>query len=230
MKKLFITICCTLIAVSLSAQSKIQFGLRLSPVVSWANTKDSTKADYVLPDSISSSARLGLSYGLTVIYNIADNFGIQTGLHIVDKGYNLKGQFGSDSKENRKISTLEIPIALRLRSKPIGSEALGMRIRGLAGGSLDFNVIGQKIKTENYPSTFKYSTKWAQPLGASLLFGLGVEWNVAKVGTFDLGVSYHKGMTNARILKGYETNGNVINPLKVRQKYDYMALDISYLF
>ncbi len=234
MKK-FLSVCFVMfMAFHAIGQSKVQFGLRLSPVISWANTKDSTNTPYELPESIKSSASMGISYGLALNYFFADNFGIYTGLNWITKGYNLNGPLYSPLsetyKQKRRMSTLEIPIALRLRSKPIGPESLGMRIRGLAGVSADINVSGKVTDNPTTPLGKKYSTKWYQPFGVSTLFGLGVEWNIEKVGTFDLGVSYHKGLINQRLDKALDGNNNIINPSKLRQRYDYMSLDVSYLF
>ena len=223
-------------ALGAIGQSKFQFGLRLSPIVSWANTKDSAKTAYVYPNGVKSGSSLGFSYGLAINYLFADNFGLTSGLNWVVKGQNLSGQlYAADSitteyKQKRRLSNLEIPLALRLRSKPIGPESLGMRVRGLAGITADINVGGKVTDSPASPANVKYSSKWYQPAGISTLFGLGVEWNIEKVGTFDLGLSYHKGLLNQRLLKAADGNGNIINPSKFRQRYDYMSLDVSYLF
>lgn len=234
-KVLFSLLLMLAVSSTVTAQSKIRFGLRLSPVVSWANTKDSTGAKYELPSGVSSSARMGISYGLTIIYQMADNFGLQTGVNWVDRGYKLKGTLyapltTTSYTQKRKLSALEIPILLRLRSGYIGKEELGLKIRGLVGVSADINVSGKVEDSPATPLGIKYSTKWYQPAGASTVFGLGVEWKIDKVGTFDLGASYHKGLINSRLDKKTETNGNWINPSRLRQRYDYVALDLTYLF
>lgn len=220
------------VSVSVSAQSKIRFGLRLSPAFGLTQTKDSTKTIYK-PDG--AKTRLGWAYGLTIIYQMADNFGFQTGASWVDRGYTVSN---SAYKQNVKLSCLEIPVYLRLRSRLIGPESLGLRIRGLVGASADVNI-ATKTKMTISGTTKEYTNMAGssdainnvpvvlpgyQPISASGVFGLGVEWDIAKVGTFDLGVSYHRGLTN--VLRMARAN----NPLQYTQRMGYLGIDISYLF
>lgn len=199
---------------SLQAQSKLSFGLRLSPIFGVTRSVvDSSKTVY---KEDGASTRLGMAYGLTVIYKAAENFGIQTGASYVSRGYTIK----NDSlKQNTRLSCVEIPVYLRLR-RPVGPETLGLSVRGLLGADANINVSTLTSKTPAGQSTTQ-STDMSdfQPVGACGVFGLGVEWNVEKVGLFDLGVSYHRGITN--VLKKS-------NPLS--QQMGYVGIDFAYLF
>lgn len=214
MKKILFACVCALVTMgSLQAQSKLSFGLRISPIFGVTRSiVDSTKTLYK-PDG--AATRLGMAYGLTVIYKAAENFGIQTGASYVSRGYTIK----NDSvKQNTRLSCVEIPVYLRLR-RPVGPENLGISVRGLLGADANINVATLTKKTIGGQSTESTDLSGFQPVGACGVFGLGVEWDVEKVGLFDLGVSYHRGITN--VLKKS-------NPLS--QQMGYVGIDFAYLF
>ena len=109
-------------AVSLQAQRGLKMGLRFSPIFSFANITDSTGASV----DGNLSTRPGLSYGLSVNYGFQDNVGFHTGLHIVNKGYRRTSSIKVDSaitvndaSENVRITTVEIPLALRGRTNEV---------------------------------------------------------------------------------------------------------------
>lgn len=214
-KVLFSLLLMLAVSASVTAQSKIRFGLRLSPVFGITRTIiDSTKSVYK-PDG--AATRLGMAYGLTIIYQMADNFGIQTGASYVSRGYTIKNSL---LKQNTRLSCLEIPVYLRLRSRLVGPESLGMRIRGLVGATGDVNLTTlTKSTITGLNETTSTDMGNFQPISASGVFGLGVEWDLAKVGILDLGVSYHRGLTN--VLKKS-------NPLS--QTMGYLGIDVGYLF
>lgn len=220
------------------AQEGLQIGLRFSPIVSFANITDSTGA--TVPDDL--STRLGLSYGLSVNYGFQDNVGLHTGLHIVNKGYRRVSTIQVDSavtindaRENVRITTVEIPLALRGRTNDIGG---GFHIVGTFGATIDIST-GYRNQWENVnPATYEVNTggegqlnqasTYLFPIGLSFVFGAGVDWEIDRVGTVNLGLTYHQGLTNINTRSGGwepQTRGASENI-----RINYVALDLSFFF
>jgi len=85
---------------------------------------------------------------------------------------------------NMKITTVEIPLALKMRSNEVADN---IRLLGFFGFTLDFNVSG---KANNI-----VINKELNKIGTSLVVGTGAEYNVG-FGNINVGLSYHLGMTD----------------------------------
>ncbi len=222
----------------LQAQEGIRMGLRFSPIISFANITDSTGA--TISDEITS--RAGLSYGLSVNYGFSDNVGLHSGLHIVNKGYRRTSTFNIDSaitindaSENVRITAVEIPIALRGRTDDIGN---GIHIVGTFGGTIDISTGYRNQWKEVNPATYEVNTggsgqlnraaEYLFPVGLSFVFGAGVDWEIDRVGTLNLGVTYHQGLTNLNARNGGFQTGT--KGASENIKLNYVALDLSFFF
>jgi len=202
------------LSVGLFAQEGFKIGLRFSPIFSFGTVLDSTKKDVAGFDK---SPKIGLSYGLLINYGFTENYGIHTGIHVVNKGY--RGTDATlDSTVNLRVTTLEVPIALKLRSPEIGS---GIHIKGLFGVSADINLAMKKLTTINSVETESRESNELIPVSASFIFGTGVEWEF-DFGMIDFGVSYHQGLTNVNRKKNSGYNGFI--------RLNYVAIDLGYYF
>lgn len=217
-----------LAASNLFAQQGVKIGLRFSPIVSFANITDSSNNR--VSDDV--GTRVGLSYGLMVNYGLTDNFGIQSGIHIVSKGYNRSGVANLDTSGtvnfSQKVSmtTVEIPIALRGRSPEIGN---GIFITGVFGISADISA-GYKNEFEGIdPITgaasaeggTKSGSEFLTPVNLTFIFGPGVELEY-DWGLINAGVIYHQGLSNMN------NRSNIGNQETIRM--NYVSLDLAYFF
>ena len=100
---------------------------------------------------------------------------------------------------NANITTVEIPLALKMRS---GDIANGLRLRGIFGGQLGLNVSSKTTtKFGSISDESRKTSDYYQPLSLDFLVGGGVEYDIESVGTLDFGLSYHNGLT--RFNKNY---------------------------
>lgn len=202
------------------AQSPIRLGLKFNPIVSFARVTDEDKKSI---DGLEKSSKIGFSGGLMMDFNFSERAAFHTGLLIVRRGYDYSYPFTlSDSAMTREtrsidasITTVEIPLALKMRS---GDIANGLRLRGLFGGQLGLNV---SSKTETQLETSRKTSDYYQPLSVDFLVGAGVEYDIESVGTLDFGLSYHNGLTRFNKKKTSD---------QIRTLVHYFSLDIGFFF
>jgi hypothetical protein len=198
-------ICLLFSSKALAQADKFSFGIRVNPLITSVRVTDEDKNVV----NLNEKGRAGIGFGLIAAYNFTEKFAFYSGANIVSKGYKFKG---TDSKIN--LTYLEIPIALKLRTNEISN---GIAFRFLAGLSGNIAVGG---KTEVAGNTKKGTGDYVVVVPDALI-GLGVEWTKDNIGTFDLGVSYHHGLSKVR--KTPNTNDPII-------KLSYVSLDLGYYF
>jgi hypothetical protein len=210
------------------AQSPVRLGLKFNPIVSYARITDEDKKSI---DGLEKSSKLGFSGGLMMDFNFSERAAFHTGLLIIKKGYNYSYPFSVTSNDsipvtttetrtiNTNVTTVEIPLALKMRS---GDIAEGLRVRGLFGGQLGLNVSSKTITDiGGVTQEDRKTSNYYQPLSIDFLVGAGVEYDIETVGTIDVGLSYHNGLT--RFNKKEDSGG-------VRALLHYFSLDIGFFF
>ncbi|MFN0201802.1 MAG: porin family protein [Bacteroidia bacterium] len=203
MKKLVFTLFAIACFSNTFAQSKIDAGIRISPIISTTSVFNS---DGVKQGGYSS--KLGFIASLMMNYNFTENFSVHTGL-----GYKMHGFTNSTLVKSKiNINSVEIPVALRLRTPEIGGNT-GIHIRALAGTNIDIHTGGTVKIGDAVTKLQKLS-----PIGIGLLTSLGIDWTIEKVGMFDLGVRWNKGMTDTSTDKS------------IKQRIGYWGLDLGYYF
>ncbi len=206
------------------AQSPVRLGLKFNPIISYAQVTNEDKKSI---DDLDKSSMLGFSGGLMLDFNFSERAAFHTGVLVVRKGYDYSYPFttmSTDSipvpttetvKIDANITTVEIPLALKMRS---GDIADGLRLRGLFGGQLGLNV---SSKTETHIETSRKTSDYYQPLSIDFLVGAGVEYDIESVGTLDFGLSYHNGLARFNKKK---------NNYESRALVHYFSLDIGFFF
>jgi len=157
----------------------LRIGLTLAPSVSF--NKNLVKiADKW--KTVESSGGLGWKGGLLADYRFAGNYNLHSGILIHSKSFSADDYSGS-------ITTIEIPLALKLRSKEVSDN---VHITGFFGGTVDLNVgarykdkIGDEIQAIDLYNKF----------GTSFMAGAGAEYDL-DFGSVGIGLSYHLGLTN----------------------------------
>lgn len=197
------------------AQSPIRLGLKFNPIISYARITDEDKKSI---DGLDKSSKLGFSGGLIADFNFSEQAAFHTGLLIVSKGYETSID-GLNATTTSKVTAVEVPIALKMRS---GDIADGLRIRGLFGGQLGLNV-SSKTKTEAAGVSIedRKTSDYYQPLSVDFLVGAGAEYDIESVGTLDFGLSYHHGLTR------FNKKGDNV---RIRALVNYFSLDIGFFF
>ncbi|MEM7374200.1 MAG: outer membrane beta-barrel protein [Bacteroidota bacterium] len=227
MRKILLVIVLSLASSLLFAQEGLKIGLRFSPIVAIPNATDSSSN---VIEGL--SGKVGLSYGLMINYGIAENFGIHTGVHIVSKGFNrtgtvtLRDTLGTvNATQNVRMTTLEIPLAVKGRSNEVAN---GVYISGQFGLSADISV-GYKNEYTAYdpvdkvaaPSGTKNGSNLLNPVNFTFIFGPGVQ--VEKdFGTINAGIIYHRGLTNMNNKVNFGNQETI--------KMSYVSLDLGYFF
>ncbi len=179
-----------------------KIGLTLAPTISFnKNLAKNAKGDWVAQEG---SGGLGWKGGLLADYRFAGNYYVHSGLLIHTKAFNT-------GSADQTLTTLEIPIALKLRSKEVTDN---VHITGFFGGTLDFNVAAKaKVAGVEIQTIDSYNK-----LGMSFMAGAGAEYDL-DFGSIGLGLSYHLGFTNV-----------VASPLNKTNKSTPKHLSIDLVF
>ncbi len=156
-----------------------KLGLTIAPTISFNQSQTKTDGSWVTDKD--GSGGLGWKGGLLADINFAGNYYFHSGLLIHSKSFDK-----DDSKMS--VTTLEIPLALKLRSKEVTEN---VHITGFFGLTGDLNV-GAKQKING--SAVDYSDK-IRFFGTTFMAGLGGEYDL-DFGSVGLGVSYHHGLTD----------------------------------
>lgn len=206
------------IITKLAYAQEFRFGLRLSPIVSVAAISDKDKNAI---SGINKSSKIGFAGGLMATYQFTEKFGVHSGLNIVSKGYEYEGAFPTSTpKQTTKttLTTVEIPIALHMRTNEIAS---GIRVRGIFGGS--FNILASSKTDVTVGGTTSSSKKsdGYYKIVPDFVVGAGVEWSLQDAGTIDLGIRFNQPLFLAT---------DKVNGTDGRIKVSYWSFDIGYYF
>jgi hypothetical protein len=130
MKKIFLLFLGLLLSGALHAQEGLKVGISFGPAFVGAKSELSGVSSADLK-----SSGLGYRLGLLGLYGLSDNFGLYAGAALVGKATKK-----DDAKT--RLTTLELPIGLRLRSGEIGS---GLYVGALIGPTIDLNLAAKSI-------------------------------------------------------------------------------------
>lgn len=204
MKKLVLfTLLTATTLTRVSAQSdydeqKFHFGLKASPVFSWARLD--------APGAESDGIRIGFTYGLMTEFAFTKNYAFATGVDVSYRGgkytYKFAGLNGLsnqieviDVTRIQKFQMIELPLTLKLKTNEIGY----IKYYGMFGGVPGFivkaneniessnqNVLADRDKRSNQ-SDFAF-------FNMSLHVGLGIEYNLGGSTAFTTGIHYTNGL------------------------------------
>ncbi len=220
----------------LTAQNKLRLGLTASPNIGWINP-DTRGVD-------SDGSRLGFKYGVIVDYSFAENYALSTGAFINHMGGKIKfpeeissNSFGS-SESVVKLQYVDLPISLKLRTNEIGY----ITYFGQIGFEGSINI-GAKTDLKSFDSNGKEvfsadNEKISDEIKlfrASLVVGIGAEYNISGNTSIVGGLSFHNGFTNIFDFDVPKTdkNGQLLTTgetQKVKANNNFISLDIGVLF
>jgi hypothetical protein len=196
---LFVAIASTvLFAQSNYDEQKFHFGLKASPVVSWARIE--------APGVESDGIRIGFTYGLMTEFAFTKNYAFATGVDVSYRGgkYTQKVtaintqtlQFQTiDVTRIQKFQMIEIPVTLKLKTNEIGY----MKYYGMFGGVPGFIVKStEDVESSNQDVLPDRDKRGNQSdfafFNVSLHVGLGIEYNLGGSTAFTTGIHYTNGL------------------------------------
>ncbi len=187
MKK-FVVLLTVLVGFTTFAQD-FKIGLTLAPTINF-NKEEYKDQDGKWVTDKDGSGGLGWKGGLLADYQFAGNYYLHSGLLIHSKSFDT-------SDTDMSVTTLEIPLALKLRSKEVTDN---VHITGFFGGTFDLNVAA-KMKSGSAEVDIKDTIN---PFGMSFMAGAGAEYDL-DFGSVGLGLSYHLGFTDIDKSDDYKT-------------------------
>lgn len=216
-KRLLIISLLAIVVMGGYAQTKdYRFGIKLGPSFNWVSPgSTATKNE---------GMRLGFNAGLVVDHYFTDNIAISSGLNF--NYMRMKYQF-EDSRmienflqdvllpvERRvKASVLEVPLKFKLGFEVVES----VRAYVEAGGSLSFNMkdnVKDKYEFFNYSyqdATYVDRTEQYRMLQASILFGLGAEYEINRSFSVFAQLTVNHGLMNAFSKDLAKKTGSILN-------------------
>lgn len=134
---------------------KLRFGAYVAPTLSWMRPTAS-KDDKNQFSTENNGSKIGFTWGLMADYNFADNYAFVTGLQLNTTGGKILATNVDQNQTNPsvvrkadfdyRLSFLEIPIALKLRTDDIQ----GFRFFGQLGITTGFNIGKKATYTVEY--------------------------------------------------------------------------------
>ena len=196
-----------------------QLGFQLSPNISW-----------ISPDSEgleNEGNKLGFSYGIIADFNIAENYSISTGFTLLNSGGKINypdkidiiSQAGATISQggrttaDLRLKYIQIPFTIKLKTNEIGY----MKYFGQFGVGTAFNIDAVAEEEFTYPGgngaikndDVDYKDEISL-FRASLLMGIGAEYNVSGNTSIMFGINFDNGFLNilSEDIYAEDANGN----------------------
>lgn len=194
--------------VILAQDEGFRLGLALNPTVNFGRLSDNND------NIVDHSSGVGLRFGLLVDNFFTENYAFHTGAHLLIKSFGDRDQdfFGAFARTT--ITTVEIPVGLKLRSNEIGD---GFRVTGLMGATLDLNLAA-KTKFGNNNGNAEINIKdEINTFGSTFKFGAGMEKGF-DFGDLTFGLSYNFGLTD------------LAKDDNIKLRVNYFSIDLGFYF
>ena len=229
MKKLFIISVIALIFSnsSLKAQERpFVFGFKVAPNIGWMNP---SSTGYETDGS-----KFGFSWGLMAEFHLMENYSINTGLNILFQNGTLNYEDELDAyggvgflSRTYNLKYIEIPVILKMKTNEIS----GIRFFGVFGFGANI-LLSAKVQDkfaleagvfeDKGKKDFKNNLK---SMRASMIVGIGAEFNVDGVTKLLAGVNFNNGITD--VLKNQNNYHSDINHKSIN---NYLEFYIGILF
>lgn len=222
MKKTFILLTIVSFSLATYAQKSFQLGLQVSPNLSWVKPN----SENLERDGL----KFGFNFGLIGDFNFADNYSFSTGIGLANAGGKFikpdvqtidnVSRFGKTETDLR-LKYIEVPLTLKLKTNEIGY----MKYFAQVGFGIAYNYDAVADEKFNYVSDpalvltggsrsnedVDYSDE-VNALRASLILGLGAEYNLSGNTSLLLGITFNNGFTNVFSEDTYsaDENGNAV--------------------
>ncbi|MGB0165925.1 MAG: porin family protein [Luteibaculum sp.] len=175
------------IGFKVSAQNNFRLGLHFSPNFGWFKSDENNLEN--------DGSVLNYSYGLITEFNLGEsqNYAVATGLSVFNQSGALKVEDeNGDIEVKQRLQYLEIPAVLKLKSNEIGY----LTYFGKFGLSNKFNIAAETETKFGGQENTETNKSDVQFYSASLLVGVGAEYNLSGNTSFLFGLDFHNGFTN----------------------------------
>lgn len=213
----------------------LRFGAYLAPTMAWMTSTSKTDGDknYAVSND---GSKVGFMYGLIMEYYFQPNYAFVTGLQMNMGGGKMSmARLATTAEKSTiqkasfdySISLIEIPVALKLRTNPIGDlrffgqagVTLGIRTAKKASYQLtyfDENAVSQNVSKEKDKLGSVASLKPGfSPVNFQMNIGLGIEYPLSQGLAAYAGVFFNNGfvpdMTNPSNYALYNTTNQKID-------------------
>jgi hypothetical protein len=191
---------------ALQAQ-KFRFGIHTTPTFNWINNNQ---------PNAEAGLSVKFSYGLIAEYAFAENYSLSTGVDIMRRGGKLTV---NDTVGNYSAGFVQLPIALKLRTREFGYMTYFARFGGAIGVETGET---SEFEPNRLPSSELDS--YINPLTASFLFGAGAEYSLGSSSAIVVGIDYHRSLFDNLV----DDNPGLQD--KYNYRFDYLNLTIGFLF
>lgn len=190
-------------------------GIKLGPSFNWASSgSTATKNEGV---------RLGFNAGLVIDRYFTDNISLSSGLNF--NFMSMKYQF-EDARSEFFLNEVQLPVERRVKATvlevplkaKVGLEVMeSVRAYVEAGGSLGFNLkdkVKDKYKYFNYSyedATYVDRTEQYRLLQASIVFGLGAEYQINRNFSVFAQLTFNHSLMNAFSKEVENKTGSILN-------------------
>ncbi len=200
-----------------------KLGFRLAPNVGWM------KPDAKLYEN--DGAVFGFSWGFVSEFPLAENYYLSSGFNIVFNNGKLKypHKIDADGMLYRKynLKYLELPIVMRLRAPDLSGYIFYAQLGFGASVLLDAKA-EDKFLPDTGPAVLFEKDKISEDMNllkASLIIGVGVEYQVGSSSKLMVGLLFNNGFTN--VLKG---NNKAQPGIEHAGKPNFIELNVGFLF
>ncbi|MDD2564642.1 MAG: outer membrane beta-barrel protein [Salinivirgaceae bacterium] len=200
-----------LMSSSLLGQNKnMAYGIDFSPTINWISSS--------IKDVKNDGARVGMSYGLSVISIKNENFGIVSGVRMNHSSYDVKynqlfdfetydslySAIPSGTKVRYKLQQIELPVGFSLRSRQIGYTTItaetGLNVAYTLGTKVSIDDLGVENETaKNEVTMFNVGYFF----GGGIIYSLGGSTAIKTMIVFSNGLT---DLTNDRNHKEDQTH------------------------
>lgn len=219
MKKALFAIC-MLAAMALNAQDykKFRLGLSVAPNFGWIKSNDK--------EFTTDGARVGIGGGLVTEFYFSKNYGISTGLQIMNVGGQVqRNEPGLVITRTFKNQYVQLPFAIKMKTNDFS----GFNVFGLFGISAEYCFRGLYNVDVNGGESNNNDAKaddLTRNLRLGLNVGLGTEYNIAGSTSLFLSLTYNNGIIGSQ----KKATNNILGITSPSGNLNYFAINLGVLF
>lgn len=187
--------------VNMTIGQEYRVGLHFSPNITWAKVKENYE---------DKSSKAQYSWGIRMEHNFSDrNYGYFGGVDLTQKGakVEIKGEGEQIYDMNYSAQYIEIPLAIKMTTRPIGQFSYWFNIGLVPNIKLSEDV---SIESDNINYEFDNSANYLSSFNMSLLVGGGIQYEITEGTDLIGGLQFNNGFTNNvnkdKLPGGYSSN------------------------